>query len=535
MGAQYGETSYTLLAALARMGIETPALGIPALKENPFHGRPLETGDSDLLVGRDEFAGRWTRFLHQETPRLILLIGERGSGRTSLLRCVGEESSKTVHLDMFPFSNHARSILDEIHGSFLGFDMPTSAAELATKLAHHTKSQDGPLPLIALDYSSADGRQLSEVTAGVFSAIERLRALVVISLTTDQRAQWPESLVSRFDHVEVLKPLQEEEVRELCQKRVASVSRAGWMMSDEALDFVVNECAGHPSRIIRKMRDMVDEERERPREARYESEIEIVEDIVDEPVEEEQFDDEEFAESDYSGFDLDLDQLAEENKPDEPAYAPLPVHASGPFGGLRHRNRDFKAVEKEIKETTPIPEPKVKDVEEEANALWMAEGSEPTLIQEPKPELPIIIEDQTITAEPNEPEPEPEHQSDFLKQLADILRPLQSLGIADALSSLRLPIIGQRHSFALDVHTLRNLARSEAILVEVASERSFSPSDARLQDQLRIKRPRMSQICNRLYRAGILSVQPKGRSRMYSLTNDAKAQLVAWGMMEGSL
>ena len=124
---------------------------------------------------------------------------------------------------------------------------------------------------------------------------------------------------------------------------------------------------------------------------------------------------------------------------------------------------------------------------------------------------------------------------DFLKQLADILRPLQSLGIADALSSLRLPIIGQRHSFALDVHTLRNLARSEAILVEVASERSFSPSDARLQDQLRIKRPRMSQICNRLYRAGILSVQPKGRSRMYSLTNDAKAQLVAWGMMEGSL
>jgi hypothetical protein len=439
---------------------------------------------------------------------------------------------------MFPFSNHARSILDEIHGSFLGFDMPTSVAELATKLAHHTKSQDGPLPLIALDYSSADGRQLAEVTAGVFSAIERLRALVVISLTTDQRAQWPESLVSRFDHVEVLKPLQEEEVRGLCQKRVASVSRAGWKMSDEALDFIVNECAGHPSRIIRKMRDMVDEERERPREARYESEIEIVESITDEPVEEEQFVEEEIDEPDepdYSGFDLDLDQLAEENKPVEPAYAPLPVHASGPFGGLRHRNRDYKAVEQEIKDPPPPSEPKIKDAEEEANALWMAEGSEPILVQEPKPELPIIIEDQTLTAEPNESESEPQHQSDILKQLADILRPLQSLGLADALSSLRLPFIGQRHSFALDVHTLRNLARSEAILVEVASERSFSPSDARLQDQLRIKRPRMSQICNRLYRAGILSVQPKGRSRMYSLTNDAKAQLVAWGMMEGSL
>jgi hypothetical protein len=435
---------------------------------------------------------------------------------------------------MFPFSNHSRSILDEIHGSFLGFDMPASAPELATKLAHHTKSMDGPLPLIALDYSNADGRQLSEVTSGIFSAIERLRALVVISLTTDQRAQWPESLVSRFDHVEVLKPLQEEEVRELCQKRVASVSRAGWKMSDEALDFIVNECAGHPSRIIRKMRDMVDEERERPREARYESEIEIVENIVDEPVEEEQFVEEEaIDESDYSGFDLDLDQLAEENNPVAPESAPLPVHASGPFGGLRHRNRDYKSVKQESKAPPRIPEPNLQVEEEDANELWMAEGSEPVLIQEPKPELPIIIDDQVLIPDSDEPEPEP--SSDILKQLVDLLKPLQSLGIADALSSLRLPIIGQRHSFALDVHTLRNLARSEAILVEVASERSFSPSDARLQDQLSIKRPRMSQICNRLYRAGILSVKPKGRSRMYSLTNDAKAQLVAWGMMEGSI
>ena len=33
-------------------------------------------------------------------------------------------------------------------------------------------------------------------------------------------------------------------------------------------------------------------------------------------------------------------------------------------------------------------------------------------------------------------------------------------------------------------------------------------------------------MCNRLYRAGILSVQQKGRSRMFKLTNDARAQLV---------
>ena len=96
-------------------------------------------------------------------------------------------------------------------------------------------------------------------------------------------------------------------------------------------------------------------------------------------------------------------------------------------------------------------------------------------------------------------------------------------------------IIGQKDSNPLDVYTLRSLSKNEAILVEVASSREFSPSDARLQDRLCVLRPRMSQMCNRLYRAGILSVQQKGRSRMYKLTNDARAQLVAWGMMEASI
>ena len=100
---------------------------------------------------------------------------------------------------------------------------------------------------------------------------------------------------------------------------------------------------------------------------------------------------------------------------------------------------------------------------------------------------------------------------------------------------LNTPAIGQRESNPLNVHVLRNLGKNEAVIVEVSTQRSFSPSDPRLQDQLRIKRPRMSQICNKLYRAGILSVQQKGKSRMFKLTNDAKVQLIAWGMMEAEV
>ena len=108
------------------------------------------------------------------------------------------------------------------------------------------------------------------------------------------------------------------------------------------------------------------------------------------------------------------------------------------------------------------------------------------------------------------------------------------LGVSDLLAALRRPVIGQKESNALDVMTLRSLSKSESVLVEVASTREFSPSDSRLRDRLSIGRPRMSQMCNRLYRAGILSVQQKGRSRMFLLTNDARAQLIAWGILEVS-
>jgi Mn-dependent DtxR family transcriptional regulator len=55
-----------------------------------------------------------------------------------------------------------------------------------------------------------------------------------------------------------------------------------------------------------------------------------------------------------------------------------------------------------------------------------------------------------------------------------------------------------------------------------------------LQDRLGVKRPRLSQICNHLQRAGLLEVRQEGRSRKFSLTNDARAQLIAWGMLEVS-
>ena len=172
--------------------------------------------------------------------------------------------------------------------------------------------------------------------------------------------------------------------------------------------------------------------------------------------------------------------------------------------------------------------------------MWLADEPNAVLIQD---NVVLVDDVENIDSEHDYIEPVEDLQSEIkpnndveglLGQLFEALNVPEGLGLADLLAAMRRPVIGQRQSNALDVYTLRSLSKNEAVLVEVSSSREISPSDPRLQDRLRIGRPRMSQMCNRLYRAGILSVQQKGRSRMFKLTNDARAQLVAWGMMEAS-
>ena len=183
---------------------EIPLLGLPLLKENPFQARPLESGQSSFLIGRDAISVRWARFLHQRAARFSLLIGERGSGRTSLLRCLSEEVDKVVHIDMYPEADHTRCILDEMYAALVDVDIPSSRQQIVHRLVESTTHGEGPMPLIALDFSSADGKSLAEVISRLISALERMQALVVVTLTTDQRLEWPEGLEDRFDQVEKL-------------------------------------------------------------------------------------------------------------------------------------------------------------------------------------------------------------------------------------------------------------------------------------------------------------------------------------------
>ena len=111
----------------------------------------------------------------------------------------------------------------------------------------------------------------------------------------------------------------------------------------------------------------------------------------------------------------------------------------------------------------------------------------------------------------------------------------QYSGLANRLAGLApQPERWNSQSIPLDIERMRTLSAHERQIMEVASQREFSPSDDFLRSRLDVKRPRMSQLANGLYKAGILAVRQHGRSRWFSLTNDARAQLIAWGMLEDS-
>ena len=527
------------------MAEERPILGLPLLKENPFQARPLEPGQSSFLIGRDAISARWARFLHQRAARFSLLIGERGSGRTSLLRCLSEEVDKVVHIDMFPEANHTRCILDEMYAALVDFDIPSSRQQIVHRLVESTTYGEGPIPLIALDFSSADGKGLSEVISRLISALERMQALVVVTLTTDQRLEWPEGLVGRFDHVEKLSSLSEDEVSTLAQKRVGSVSRQAWEMNREALDYVMDKTNGQVGRVIRILRDMVDEERSKPRKLPQEAIIRPAEPIVDIPGdEEEQLED---ISAKRPTFELDMEMMDREPMALPPPTLSPPAVGSGAFSGLIGRNRINRSDESMQPPTPSLNDEDVRDNgRKDGTHLWMAKGAD--LIEQTIHE---DVLDEQFTSEEETSDDEPfidsaeiyeegpsNHQSSddggLIQEMLHLMSRASKARLSEMLSALRQPVVGEKISFPIDVNTLRNLSKVESIVVEVASERSFSPSDSRLQDRLDVKRPRLSQICNHLQRAGILEVRQEGRSRKFSLTNDARAQLIAWGMLEVS-
>ena len=78
------------------MRVESLGFDLPELDSNPFSAIPLEGEKSELYVGRTDIRNRLAQYIKFCSTRRILMVGDLGSGRTSLLRCLALEAPKSV-------------------------------------------------------------------------------------------------------------------------------------------------------------------------------------------------------------------------------------------------------------------------------------------------------------------------------------------------------------------------------------------------------------------------------------------------------
>lgn len=277
------------------------------------------------------------------------------------------------------------------------------------------------------------------------------------------------------------------------------------------------------------------------------------------------------------GFELDIGKLSEEKDNDEPLQATpfnTPIidadsarggpttPVSGMFKNLARRNKDANLADGL---ETDDGQNALDELVDDSNQYqyWVNEALMPPAPDEPISEaestmllhdevgfvddlpqadaLPLSDVDQALGHD--ERGSQPLSNNAMLEALSGLMAMLQPAsnpaphheGLLSYLQRRYREREGPREAYALDKHALSSLNPSESYVVSVAHQRTYSPSDEYILGHLSVKRARLSQISNRLLKHGILQVQQVGRSRKYSLTQAARAQLMAWGAVGGDV
>ena len=582
------------------MRVEGLQFEIPELAYNPFSTSPLESNQSDLYVGRLGVRARISQNINFRSNRSILMVGELGSGRTSLLRCAGSEASVYVHIDHISASRPDESLLHRMYSSLVGYDIPENSVELVNKMVDFSRSFKNKLPLIVIDTPNVEGSILSVALRDVLPSLERLQAVIVVVVEPKQRMNIPDYLLNTFANEVSINSLTIDEVQELVERRILSVTDKPFSLTFEDAKVIHQKTAGVPIEIVKFMRDAIDNmmmkndgidfpikddviisQTEVDQNPGYvEEETEVIDDqtIIDASLPWNERDELSELTSQVEianpfGFELDLDELSESQQFDEEVqehtFSAFPTNDNaitetkkqrphidaGAFGGLLGRTRDFDDLEKSA------PDIMVNEMETQGAELWVSKE-----MVELEEKIEFTAEDSAelihdeIGIESSEeffelPESYNEHEIDvsnenqnlgvLSNQIASLLASLitnNSVGgdsdtssnrFMSALMSLSNQNYSAKTDYPLDSLALSSLTSNESYVLSIARSRRYSPSDKEILNHLGIKRPRLSQISNKLLKLGILNVRMKGRSRYFELTQAAKAQLIAWGVIGG--
>ena len=242
------------------IGEAVSLLDLPPLRGNPFDHRPIESARAQDLVGRDSLMTRIREHIISESPRMVLLVGEGGSGRTSLVNALSSQVSKRFVGKIWPQDEPVISIISEIAVGLTGsFDVPASTEQMCERLIDTLEQGTGPLPLIALDYP--DTVPMNDFLARMSPVLQSLRALIIVTLTPGQLASLDEEVLEAFDPSENLEGLSESQIQRLVDNLMRRKARERWIVNSDLRSAIHDNTGGNPRAVVRTCRDLVDERR----------------------------------------------------------------------------------------------------------------------------------------------------------------------------------------------------------------------------------------------------------------------------------
>ena len=240
------------------LGDLSPA-DLPTLRGNPFDSRPIERNRASEIVGREDILIRWKEHMHSQSPRMILLTGERGSGRTSLVNAISSQTDERFVGTYWHSEDPLNCALDELAITFCGHEIPPSMHQKVERVVETLDTLSGPLPLVALDYPSHV--DLASFLSLILPILQRLRALVVVSVSNSQMASIDDSTKGVFDETVKVQPFSHDQVQSLSDLRIRRMSNERWRINPSLLDAIMSRTGGNARSVIAILRNLVDERR----------------------------------------------------------------------------------------------------------------------------------------------------------------------------------------------------------------------------------------------------------------------------------
>jgi len=233
-------------------------LDLPPLRGNPFDHRPIEPSRAQDLVGRDSLMIRLREHIISESPRNILLVGDSGSGRTSMVNALSSQVRNKIVSQFWPETDPVNSIINEISVHFIGYDVPRTTSRMCESLVEFLDKETGPLPMIALDYPSST--PLNDLLTRITPLLQRLRAIVIVTATPSQLKSLDDEVVEAYD-TEHLDDFSKSEIQKLADNLIRRKARERWVINPRLMDAIMESTGGHPRDVVKLCRDLLDERR----------------------------------------------------------------------------------------------------------------------------------------------------------------------------------------------------------------------------------------------------------------------------------